>query len=256
MDRPIRVLFAIGSLNYGGSERQLIGILKHLDRARFTPVLYLVRREGELLPEVPPDVPTYAFWDDYRQPRVYVPGRIHRAEVRHLASVIERERIDVVYDRTCNMTIITGEATRRTAGRRISVIVSDPATDFDDSVPRFRSIRRRMLRRAYQQADRVLAVSEGVRRAAIPHFGLPESRVLTVENFLDLARLERESNESNLIERAPQRFRVVAIGRLHPATNRPYSPSQRISRGPLVQSVANTGIPRNIASINVFGIPS
>ena len=52
MAHRIRVLFAIGEMSGGGSQRQLVGILQRLDRQRFAPFLYLISAGGELLPEV------------------------------------------------------------------------------------------------------------------------------------------------------------------------------------------------------------
>ena len=49
MPRRLRILFVIGSMSGGGAERQVIEILKHLDRTRFEPVLYVGSRSGELL---------------------------------------------------------------------------------------------------------------------------------------------------------------------------------------------------------------
>ena len=40
-----RVVFSIGALHGGGSERQIVSILKQIDRARFEPILYLVYRQ-------------------------------------------------------------------------------------------------------------------------------------------------------------------------------------------------------------------
>ena len=42
----IRVLFLLGSLHSGGSERQIIELLRRLDRAVFQPLLYTIYREG------------------------------------------------------------------------------------------------------------------------------------------------------------------------------------------------------------------
>jgi alkylated DNA nucleotide flippase Atl1 len=53
MSDRIRVLFAIGSLAGGGSERQIVNILRHIDRSKFEPHLYLVNRTGEFLSQVP-----------------------------------------------------------------------------------------------------------------------------------------------------------------------------------------------------------
>src|SRR5688572_11277449 len=145
----IRVLFAIGEMSGGGSQRQMIGILKRLDRNRFAPQLYLVSAGGELLPEVPADVPVHAFAERCRSQTWWYPGQAHRARVRDLARVIRDERIDLVYDRTYHMTLITAPAARRERVPRISVVVADPAYDLDTNQERFRFIKRRLLKHAY-----------------------------------------------------------------------------------------------------------
>lgn len=115
MPDRIRVLFAIGSLAGGGSERQVVNILRHLDRSRFEPILYLIYRAGEHLKHVPGDVPVIAF-DDVPPPGgIYLPGRIRRAQIGHLRQVLKEQGIHVVYDRTSQMTLIAG-ATCNQAG--------------------------------------------------------------------------------------------------------------------------------------------
>ena len=52
-------MLAVGGMHGGGTERQLVQILRHLDRDRFMPQLYLVYRTGPLLAEIPADVPVH-----------------------------------------------------------------------------------------------------------------------------------------------------------------------------------------------------
>ena len=47
---PIRIVYIITSLGIGGAERQLLLLLKHLDRARFTPHL-IAFFSGDLEPQ-------------------------------------------------------------------------------------------------------------------------------------------------------------------------------------------------------------
>ena len=49
----------------GGAERQVIEILRLIDRSRFEPLLYLATRSGELLPSIPSDVPIFAYRDEW-----------------------------------------------------------------------------------------------------------------------------------------------------------------------------------------------
>jgi glycosyltransferase involved in cell wall biosynthesis len=213
----LRVLFAIGSLHGGGSERQTIGILRHLDRSRFEPLLYLVTRDGELLRDVPEDVPVFAFHDGHPPPRINWPGRIHRAEIRDVARVVREQRIDVVYDRTWHMTLITAAAARRQPVRRVSTAVTNPRQDFERNAPRFRTVKSWLLRRAYREADRVVAVSEGVRDALAGYHRLDRDRITTIYNFVDLERIDRLAREPLPAGRDVEtagRFCVVAAGRL------------------------------------------
>jgi glycosyltransferase involved in cell wall biosynthesis len=209
----IRVLFVLGWMAGGGSERQLIGLLRKLDRARFEPLLYLVSREGPLLDEIPADVPVFAFWDDHRQVRWKIPGWVHGPQVRHLTRVLREQAVDVLYDRTFYMTLITGPAARRAGVPRVSTIVTDPEQDLRIGAGRFAGIKRWLLRRAYRQANRVVTVSESLREAAIAFYGLSPQLVLTIRNPLDLERVDRLAAEADP-QFAPDRFHVVSAGRL------------------------------------------
>jgi len=47
---PPGVLYMIGSFRFGGSERHVLEIVRRLDRGRFTPLVAVLHREGELGP--------------------------------------------------------------------------------------------------------------------------------------------------------------------------------------------------------------
>jgi glycosyltransferase involved in cell wall biosynthesis len=211
----LRVLFAIGSLYGGGSEHQVVNILRRLDRSRFVPFLYLVSRIGELLPHVPADVPIAAFQDRHRPPCFTWPGRIYRMQVRDLAGVLRDWKIDVLYDRTLPMALIAAAAARRAGAARVSAVVSDPRRDLETTATRFARVKRWMLRNAYRRADRVVAVSQGVRDALIDYYRLEPKRVECLPNLLDVARIERLAEEPTA-ELEPGRFHIVTAGRLAP----------------------------------------
>ncbi|MFM7516768.1 MAG: hypothetical protein ACKO3V_07490, partial [Pirellula sp.] len=64
-----RVLFCSSTMDGGGSERQLLYLLKGLDRKVFEPSLYLLSATGPLLDQVPDDCGVTAFWNDRSPPR-------------------------------------------------------------------------------------------------------------------------------------------------------------------------------------------
>jgi glycosyltransferase involved in cell wall biosynthesis len=219
MAEPIRVLLAIGEMSGGGSQRQLLGILQRLDRRRFTPHLYVIAAEGALLAEVPSDVPVHVFARRCRQRIWFYPGQAHRARAGDLARVLQEQRIDLVYDRTYHMTLVAAGATRRRATPRISTIVTDPKRDFETNKERFRFAKRRLLKRAYQSADQVVTVSEGVRKAAMEYYDLPPAKTLTLYNFFDIERIDALATQplpTAETRRDGEWFEIIAAGRLHP----------------------------------------
>ncbi len=126
---PWRILLCSSSMSGGGSERQLLNLLRGLDRKRFQPMLYLLYREGELLSEVPNDVPIHAYWERHQRPKWNWPGRIHRTQVADLRTLLMQQQIDVTYDRLFHMAMLTGPATRNSSIARVSTIVSPPSRD-------------------------------------------------------------------------------------------------------------------------------
>lgn len=213
MSRPLRVLFALGSLGGGGAERQALVWLRHLDRARFDPSLYLIARQGELLADMPADVPLVAYEERHAAPRVYIPGRTYCRQVRDLESVIAERRIDVLVTVTLHMTLLAAGMARRPQGW-LAVEMADPRRDFEDQVTRFRWLKRRRLAAAYRAATPV-AVSHGVKEGLAAFYDTPRDRVAVLPNFLDLPEVDRRAAEPGP-ELPPDRFHVAAVGRLQP----------------------------------------
>jgi glycosyltransferase involved in cell wall biosynthesis len=219
MAKPIRVLLAIGEMSGGGSQRQLLEILRRFDRERFQPQLYVIAAEGGLLAEVPADVPVHVFANRRKQRLWLYPGQAHRARVADLANVLAEQKIDVLYDRTYHMTLIAAGATRRRPTPRVSVVVTDPKRDFETNRERFRFAKRLLLKRAYQTADQVVAVSEGIRKAAVYYYVLPPAKAMTLHNFFDIERIDALAAQplpATETRREGEWFEIVASGRLHP----------------------------------------
>lgn len=215
MPDRIRVLFAIGSLAGGGSERQVINILQHIDRSQFEPHLYLVNRTGEFLSQVPDDVPVVAFDDEPQAKGFYLPGRIRRAQIAHFVRVLDDLKIDVVYDRTPHMTLITGSACDLANVPRFSTVVSNPAHDLRDNIGRFRWFKYRILKQEYRIAERVFANSEPLAQACRDFYELPDDQVAILPNGFDFDAIKQLADEESSLDAVPaSSFHIVAAGRL------------------------------------------
>ncbi|MDB5346587.1 MAG: glycosyltransferase [Schlesneria sp.] len=217
--RRLRVLFVIGTMSGGGAERQVIEILRLIDRSRFEPLLYLATRTGELLTSVPSDVPIFAFRDD--SPETWMQKLVRRCKLSplarylHLARVLRRERIDVIYDRTYHATLDAAGATWFRATPRISCCVVDPQPELEMHARRGRGLVWKIARSAYHRASLVLANSTGLRERVVEYFQLPPDHVVISRNLLDLERLDRLASEPLPTEVASEPFLLVAAGRLH-----------------------------------------
>ena len=217
--RRIRVLFVIGTMSGGGAERQVIEILRLLDRSRFEPLLYLASRTGELLPEVPGDVPVFSFRDEAIETRIQWLVRRCKlsplARYLHLARVLRRERIDVIYDRTYRATLDAAGATWFRPTPRISCCVVDPQPELEMHATRWRRLVWNIARSAYRRASLVVANSAGLRDRVIDYFRLPADHVTLSHNLLDLDRLDHLANEPLPTSPSNESFSIVAAGRLH-----------------------------------------
>lgn len=199
----------------GGSERQLLYLLKGLDRSQFEPSLYLLRATGPLLDQIPSDCPRNAFWTDREPPRLNWPGRIHHQQIQHLAEHLRREKIDVVYDRLFHMTMISGPACTQARCARVSTIVSPPQFDVQRADNRWRWIKRQRLAKAYAASQALLSVSPGTAIAASKYYSIPSERFEIVPSPIDIKTIQAKSLEPIQFPQWTNRVKnIVAIGRL------------------------------------------
>lgn len=191
----IRVVFSIGGLHGGGSERQLVSLLRNLDRTRFEPFLYLVYRTGPLLNLVPEDVPIVAFEERHQSKGLYFPGRMHRQRVVDYGRYLQEVSADISYDRTFLMTLISAAGAQQVGIPNVSTIVTNPETGFAPVAGRFQWFKRRMLHRLYNQSAQVLAVSAGARDAAIRFYGIRPDKIRVHANGVDVDLVRQQAAE-------------------------------------------------------------
>jgi len=216
--RPLRLMIVIGTMSGGGAERQVIEILKHLDRTKFQPFLYLATKTGELLSEVPSDVPIFSYWNESPESwsrSILKSLRLTRlSRYWHLARILREHQIDVVYDRTYLATLDAAGGTWFRPTPRISCCVADPELELELHSRRMPRLARWFARFAYSRASLVLANSNDLRLQIINSFRLPPNHVRTFYNLVDFERIERLSNEF-VPPVATEPFLVVTSGRLH-----------------------------------------
>ncbi len=215
----IRVLCCSGSLEGGGSERQLWQLATGLDAERFEAELYLLYRQGLYLSQIPPRIPVHDFWSSHSPHRFGWPGQIRRQQIQQLRQIIRQQKIDVVYDRTFHMSLLTAAACRATSTPRVSVIVSPPSLDFTRSRERFRWLKKRLLSAAYRDLlCRPVAVSDAVADDAASFYSVPRARFETIASPIDVAAVERAAKEIDAdctrVTATEGLFKIAVVGRL------------------------------------------
>ncbi len=184
---PIRVLFMISSMRGGGSEQQTLLLLRHLDRQRFTPHLYLTDRSGPLLDLVPSDVTVHHY--EAKPTKFKLPGSILRRQIKQLRSLLIDQGIEVIYDRTFHMSLLAGPAARACRIPRVSTMVSPPDSALPLLERRYRWLKKRRLSRAYRHAHSLVAVSRQVAESAENFYRLKGKQVLTIPNPVDREKI-------------------------------------------------------------------
>ncbi|MBL8889117.1 MAG: glycosyltransferase [Planctomycetaceae bacterium] len=225
--QPVRLCCVIGALTTGGSERQMLGILQQLDRARFQPHLFTFYRDSPLVDEIPDDVPHYCYEEQQGALRPgWLPGRIQRLLARSLADYCRREKIDVVYDRTYHVSLVTGAACRRSGVPYINTVVENPQVGFFSTAGPFGRLKYYQLKSVYRRAARVLCVSHGLVRGTADFFQMPESSFSCCYNFVDSKRLaaldaaaqyrrSASPQPTSNLGSSTRPLQMVAVGRLH-----------------------------------------
>jgi glycosyltransferase involved in cell wall biosynthesis len=137
-------------------------------------------------------------------------------QIRHLAKVIRDLKIDVVYDRTFHMTLVTAAAATAARVPRVSVIVSPPSADFQKSREKFRYFKKRLLAAAYRQTGCLtIAVSEEVADDAAAFYGVNRSLIRVLQNPVDieLVQASAQGTDPSRSSVTPD-LRIVVVGRL------------------------------------------
>lgn len=169
---PVRILYCIDSIDRGGTETQLLGLVNRLDRERFQPHLCTLQPSAPLLGEAAaPHV-------EIGGGRVVGPAGYRR--VRRLAAWIREQRIDLVQTFFQDATAI-GIAAARLARVPVRLISfrdlgfwRTPTTEF-------------LMRRTYPLATGFLANAQAVKDVVCRLDGLDPARVTVIPNGVDVA---------------------------------------------------------------------
>jgi glycosyltransferase involved in cell wall biosynthesis len=213
----LRVAFLLDSLEIGGVQRMTLALARELVARGYAVDVLVCRPEGSLGGAVPSGVRLVMLPAGkpplHRLLRLWAgrggllgPGlpillaRPHWT-LRHLGALaghLARERPAALLTATPRLNLLAAWA-RRLAGGRIRLLVSErtaPTQNLgNDGKWRKRALLPGLMRRAYGQADAVVAVSDGVADDLARVTGLPRGRIRTIHNPVVGPELEALSRE-------------------------------------------------------------
>lgn len=172
---PIPVAYLLGSFDLAGTPRHVIRLLSRLDRKKIRPSLYCFVKEGPLLPAAEAlDLPIH----DLRSPTIRHPAGFLRSLIR-LWRLLRGDRPRILHNYLFPANFF-GSMVGKLAG--VPVILTTRRCE-DDLEPRRRVL---LYRLTNPLVTRVISVSRRVTESVIEHERLPDHRIATILNGIEI----------------------------------------------------------------------
>jgi glycosyltransferase involved in cell wall biosynthesis len=178
-----RLMVVRPTLGQGGADRVTVTLLQHLDRNQFDSSLTLMRREGELLGEVPEDVQIFSL----------NASRLWNACIP-LSRLFKDEKPDIVFSTCSGANIPIAIAHLFTPGSR-RLVLSERNVLFHGGATPKRITLNLLKAFLYRKADHITVVSEGVKRDLVAKLRVPSDKITVVHNPIDFEELRLKAGE-------------------------------------------------------------
>jgi glycosyltransferase involved in cell wall biosynthesis len=171
----VRILHLITRLPVGGAERLLVDIARYLPREQFESLVCCIQDRGELAAEVEAAGIPFVCLNRMRS------KRFDWRAVGDLAELMRRERIDLVHAHLYHANLY---------GRLAALRAGVPAIATVHNTYTRTKLHRRLLNRLLARASaRVVAVSDDIRRDVLRYDGIPQDKIATIQNGIDVSRV-------------------------------------------------------------------
>jgi len=212
-----KVCFVLPSLAGGGAERVAVQVLSALDERRWDRSMYLFKREGPYLADLPASVRLSSSRSESRVGRLL-----------ELRRYIRATRPDLVVSFLSYFTVLA--ATKAAGvGARVVFVLGTPMSaflsdaDYHWKAPSHRTFFTMIARAGYRLADAIATTSQGVSDDLMQHFGVRASAIRVVHNPIDFAAMTAAAAEplDAPDEQAWTHPAIVSAGRLADVKNFP-----------------------------------
>ncbi|MBI4847210.1 MAG: glycosyltransferase [Nitrospirae bacterium] len=190
----VRVAFIIPNLGRGGAERVASVLLENLDRSKIQP--FCIFYDSRHFYSIPHDVETCSLG-------ITVGGSLQNKLINYikgilkLINIVKTKKPDLVcsfLNRT-NLFVVFARLLSSTFRNKVKLIISERTTPSVELEGSSFWLVRFLIKLLYRKADRIIAVSEGVRLDLIENFNLPEEKIKVIYNPLAYKKIEELSIE-------------------------------------------------------------
>jgi glycosyltransferase involved in cell wall biosynthesis len=211
-----KILFIIPSLAGGGAERIFLNILKYINREKFMPSLVLFEKKEVYVEQIPEDVDVYDLKKrnrfDFFKLIFRLACRIYRnVKPDIVVSFLDYANFINIFSRIISFFI-----------KPVIIISQRNYTSASIKLNRLKKIKSILVKNFYPRADKIIAISKGVKKDLINNFNIPLGKVKVIYNPVDLLEIDRlvkEPIENGLFhDNIPI---IVACGRLTKQKNYP-----------------------------------
>ncbi len=204
--RKLRLLFILRDLHCGGGQRTTLDLLRHLDRNKFEPTLFLLEREGVYLSEVPQDVKVVFGHKSLKYNKYLIPYYLAKiaAQARNNDVIIGAMELRPTY-----LAYIAGVLTRKPSIGWILV-------PLDKGLQWVSKLHLLKLKLFYPRLTRVVCVSQAVKQSILKMAPVKPERLRVIYCPQDLGSIIEKSQKPlpDWAADVLQKPTLVAVGRI------------------------------------------
>jgi glycosyltransferase involved in cell wall biosynthesis len=201
----INIAFFIYSLNFGGAEKVLLLLLKHLSRKDFTIRVVVRKAGGELRSEVPADV---IFSEFPNTVTLWNPLQFRRA----IKNFVISNRISIVCCFGPELGIMSLLSGIKDLAKIFITEHTIQSRTFSNTFQR--QMRKLLIRIFYRHAHGIIGVSGAVKENLCHYFSVPNLLISVINNPIDLSKFVYVNNPQNNDKQDGNGYTIVSCGRL------------------------------------------
>ncbi|MFW6133967.1 MAG: glycosyltransferase [Elusimicrobiota bacterium] len=204
----IKILFILDCLDPGGAQRAVINILNNIDKEKFSPHLVLIKGGGKIKQSLSNDIPIH----ELNFNRV-------RFSFIKLARFIKKASPDIILSTPTYISVLVYIA-RKYMFNLPDWIIRCPTIESISLKTVDSFFTRIFARKAYKSANKVVIMTEEMRKDLIENFKLSDKKFVSIPNPVDVDSIEKQSIQEvkHVWLRKDRKIPVIiSMGRLDPA---------------------------------------